>query len=547
MDSDRIARVGAVALFVTVALLYGALALAGWVWDDTPLIVQNRITGDLGNLPRFFLEDLWASSGGDGHQSGYYRPLMLTSLAVDRALWGLSPAGHHLHSVAWHLAASGLLLALLRTLVAPLPALLGTAVFALHPLQSEAVAWVSSRNDPMVATFVVAAVLALAPERCSPRRLVAGGLLVLAATLSKESGVLAPVLLLALDLGRWRRVGDLRRYGVAAAALLIWFGLRTAAGVSLDELPASAGVPMLLERGHLVVSKYGQLLLVPWPLSTGRTLEYLRDPAWLVAGGLAVVVGLAVLQVRRGEGLGVAGLAFTLVAAAPSMVAIADKGQIGERYLYLPLVGLALGLAAALPARSRWLWLALPVAVGWTAALHLRLPQWQNALDLWAAAAESTPNGYALTGYAHELNRAERYEEAQRTFLAAVQDAPPMDDACANVLRGPLKRGEHARALENSRLLKGKGCAATPAFMAIVSTVLARNCLWDEVRTTVTRAPGDAAQRDRVLLGALALQDGAVDAYDAFGQSYRGGTEAWREAVQQALDLGCRADLVAPG
>ena len=131
-------RLGTVALFVAVGLLYGALGLAGFVWDDIPLIVENRITGDLANVPLFFLEDLWASSGvSGGHASGYYRPLMLLSLAVDRALWGLSPAGHHLHSVAWHLAASGVLLVLLRRLVPPLPALLGTGVFALHPLPNK--------------------------------------------------------------------------------------------------------------------------------------------------------------------------------------------------------------------------------------------------------------------------------------------------------------------------------------------------------------------------------------------------------------------------
>jgi len=538
--------VGALALFVVVALLYGALALAEFVWDDIPLIVQNRITGDWHNLPRFFSEDLWLSSGVSGHESGYYRPLMLVSLAVDRSLWGLSAAGHHLHSVAWHLAAGGMLLALLRRLVSPLPALVGAAVFLLHPLQSEAVAWVASRNDPMVTTFTLASVLVLLPRDCGPRRLALGGVLVLAATLSKESGILAPVLLVLLDLARWHRLGSLRRYVAAGLALAIWFAMRQAAGVYVSDLPDPGGVEMLLARSHLVLASYGQLLVWPTPLSTGRTLELLRDPPLQVALGLATAGLLVFVQLRRGRGLGAAGVAFTLLAVAPSLVAIAGKGQLGERYLYLPMVGLALGLAAALPARGRIYALTLPVAIGWVAVLHDRLPDWQNALELWGAAARDTPNGYAFTGYAHELNRAGRPDEAQEWFLKAIEDPPPMEDACANVLRGPMGRGQPQVALANARTLKGKGCAATPAFMGVLAEVLARNCLWEEVRDVVPRAHGDPAARSLVLMGALALQDDQPDAMLQLGLQLPEGPEEYRRRVQEALDEGCRGDVVAP-
>jgi len=546
-ETSRLARLGTVLLFVTVALLYGALGLADFVWDDIPLIVQNRITGDLGNWPLFFTQDLWLSSGvSGGHASGYYRPLMLLSLAVDQALWGLSPAGHHLHSVAWHLGASAVLLALLRQLVPPLPAVLGTGVFALHPLQSEAVAWVASRNDPMVTLFVLAAVLVLLPRDCGPRRLALGGLLVLAATLSKESGVMAPVLLALIDLARWRRPGGLARYAVMGLALAVWFALRQNAGVHVSELPDPGGVDLLLANLHRVVASYGQLILVPWPLSTGRTLELLSDPPARVALGLGGVGLLAVWQVWRGRALGAAGLLLTGIAVLPPLIAIAGKGQLGERYLYLALVGLALGVAAALPARSKWLWLALPIAAGWTAVLHERLPQWQNALDLWASAAEHTPNGYAFTGYAHELNRAGRAHEAQEWFLKAVHDPPPMEDACANVLRGPLALGEPETALANARLLKGKGCAATPDFMGVLAEVFARNCLWDEVAGVIGKAEGDVAGRSVVLMGALALQQDAGSVYRELSLMLPDGPDAYRQRVQLALDQGCRGDLVAP-
>ena len=92
-------------LLLAVALAYWGIWTAGFVWDDAGLVVQNRLTGDLSNLPRFFAMDLWDGSPVDQGVSGYYRPLMLVSLALDRAIVGFEPGFYHLHSLAWHLLA----------------------------------------------------------------------------------------------------------------------------------------------------------------------------------------------------------------------------------------------------------------------------------------------------------------------------------------------------------------------------------------------------------------------------------------------------------
>ena len=151
--------------------------------------------------------------------------------------------------------------------------------------------------------------------------------MLLAACLSKESGVFAVVLLLLLDLARWRRPGQLARYAVAGAALVTWALLRQAADVHVSELPEPAGIELVLSRLHLVGASYGHLLAWPWPLSTGRTVEYLREPASQVLLGVATGLGLLVWAGLRGRGLGLAGLAFAALAVGPSLIAIAGKGQ----------------------------------------------------------------------------------------------------------------------------------------------------------------------------------------------------------------------------
>ena len=87
-------------LLITV-LAYTGIWNAGFVWDDVPLIVQNKAFED-GLTWSMFIGDLWADSGAGQVASGYYRPLVLLSFALDRAVFGMSPGGYHLHSLLWN-------------------------------------------------------------------------------------------------------------------------------------------------------------------------------------------------------------------------------------------------------------------------------------------------------------------------------------------------------------------------------------------------------------------------------------------------------------
>ncbi len=281
-------------LVLLLVASYGPLLLAGYVWDDAPLIVQNTLTGDWANVPRFFATDLWESAGGVEQASGYYRPLVLVSFALDRSLFGDWAGGAHLHSLLWHLLGVGVLGAFLKRLFGTWPALVGAGLFALHPLQSEAIAWVAARNDLMVCALSLGSLLLLMDPKAGPARVIGGGALAVCALLSKESAVLLPVLLVALDWARWRRWPSWPRLGILVLALCLWFGLRTWAGVQAAAVPDADQGRLLLTSLPAILGHYSLRLLVPWPLSVGATLEYL--PAWRSVG---LLVGLGT---RLGSG-----------------------------------------------------------------------------------------------------------------------------------------------------------------------------------------------------------------------------------------------------
>jgi tetratricopeptide (TPR) repeat protein len=390
-------------------------------------------------------------------------------------LWGLSPAGHHLHSLLWHLAAAVALWRLLRQLVSPVAALLGMALFALHPVQVEAVAWVSARNDPMSAALLLGALAVLLPDSVSRRQCALGGGLFLGALLSKESAALAPVFLLLLDLARWRKPGRKERYLALGGALAAWLLLRAWAGVGAAALPDGADLGLVVGSMPELVGLTGSLLAWPWPLSTGRFLPYLHVPLeGLVLGWTLLVLGACVLW-RGGGALAGAGLAMAVLALAPSLLAMASKYQVGERYLYLSVAGLALALAAALPAGKRALWAGALLALPCVLVIRDRVPDWQDGLHLLEAAVAVTPNPYTFDGIGFELDRVGRPGEAAGWFRKALEGEPAYTRACGNALKAPLRAGDSAAALAALHLARERDCPEDGEFKAIAAMILLRN------------------------------------------------------------------------
>ncbi len=507
-------------LLIATVLVYAPLASAGFVWDDSALVEDNALTGDLwGNLGAIFTTDLWRTLRLAGADSGYYRPLMLLSLAVDRALFGLSAPAHHLHNVLWHALCVASVWAVLKRLASPEAALGGAALFAFHPVQVEAVALIASRNDAMAMSLCMAALLLLWDERPSPWRLGLATLSLLAGLLSKETAVLAPLMLGCLDLVRWGRPRGWLRYGALILAALAFVGMRQAAGIGGEVLPDSAAWEVVLERIHTVLGIYGSLLVWPWPLTPARHILWLPEPEWPFWVGGVCFLALVAYGVHRAKDrrLVLAGLVWAALSFAPTLIATVDKGLMGERYLYFPMAGLAMALVGVVGSEVKlWKGLAL-LLIPALVAIELRLPDWQDSRGLWQAAHDSEPTAFTAGGlawYVYDDGQTlstsgdpkaatAEYQKALPLFVFAIENDPPYRDACTHLIMVHLAVDDPEGAVERGTWgMKERGCPPIPETLGNYGLALASVGRWSEALPVVSGLTRDPFQHGLLVMAA---------------------------------------------
>jgi len=444
---------------------------------------------------------------GDWLASG--RPLALLTFALNFAAVGLDPRGWHLTNVAIHLGAVVLAFLVARItltragLARPeAPALAAAALFALHPLQSESVAYLSQRAESLASGLMLAALLLLLrrDEAAGPRRhwLLAGAAaLHLLGLATKPTAATLPVawLLHAALLpapgeaaaGAWHR---LRARLPAAAPLLALSLLAAVRGVASVEGSAHAGfdIPGLTAAEYLAtqaraIPTYLRLLAVPvgqcadWDLPASRSFA---EPA--VLSGLAFLGALVAGALwlsrwsagRAGDGAALArtaafGALFFLVVLAPSSSVVPLRDPLAEHRVYLAALGPFLALAAAAAVGLRRLFGArTPLAGAALAALLLaglglltarRAAVWTTPLALWQDAATCAPGKARVQqNLGHALLRAGQPAEALAAFerAAASQGDGTVDplDLLTNTLSAlyVLGRAGEARARVDAAL-----------------------------------------------------------------------------------------------
>jgi hypothetical protein len=447
---------------ILILVLFPALVLAGtlrfdFVFDDNIVVLGDPLI-----VNQFTSREIFGSEVRVGDVAlGYYRPLITFSYRIDRALWGLNPAGYHLTNLLWHLLATILVyLVALRATGRLVAGWAGAMLFAVLPVHTEAIAWIQGRVDLISAAFVLLTLLALLNGQAATgpagwRWAALAGLAFLAALLSKESSAALPLAwamweLSASGTGRWReRLPRLVCHFVPLllAGLAYWLLRRWAVGDSLSFPLSPFPVHLRALAFVSVLGEYGRVLLFPdLTLNFFRTLKVAPTPPTLMLGLL--VIGML------GGGLSAAWRCarplFPWAAWVPIMLlapllfvlharALERGFFTAERFLYLPSVGwcILLGslVAAALERQTRTPWSALSViafggvVLGYAGLTLIRLVPWGDAVDLYVAMRDQANMPPAVRVLVHN-NLGELYLDrgqfslAREEFQAALRLKP---------------------------------------------------------------------------------------------------------------------------
>jgi Flp pilus assembly protein TadD len=441
------------------AAIYAGVAHHGFVYvDDGDYILANRhvAQGISGSGIRWAFTAL---------HSGNWHPLTWISHMLDVQLFGVTPAGaggHHLVSVGLHALSALLLFVALRRMTGHRwTSVLVAALFAVHPLRVESVAWASERKDVLSGLFFMLTLLAYAAYAARPGigRYAWVVLAVAAGLMAKPMLVTIPFVLLLLDgwpLARWRPGAPLGRL-VAEKLPLLALCIGSSAvtlvaqkrGDSLSDLSDLSIAWRLVEVPISYATYLGKTLwpsglafFYPHPSTFQDGIGARVVPAVLGSLVLLAATAVVVVKARRAPWLPVGWLWFLGM-----LVPVIGLLQVGtqawaDRYAYLPLVGIYLMIAFAIrDAVSGQRRAVAPIAVCACAAIaalaiaaRRQVDVWRDTRTLLEHAARVTRNNWMIhNDLGVEISRAGNLAEGRRHFHEALRIRPRYAEAHSNL------------------------------------------------------------------------------------------------------------------
>jgi len=474
--SSRVAVLIALALVAGVVVLYGQLAGHDFVrFDDFGYIVDNPNVRD----GLTWQGVRWAFTSF--HMANWH-PLTWISHMADCEMFGLDPGGHHLTSAVIHGINAALLFLALRLMTGRVwPSVAVAALFAVHPLRVESVAWASERKDVLAGLFFMLGLLAHThyARRPGPARyaLVVSALAL--GLMAKPMLVTLPLVLLLLDywpLGRMTTRGSagglpalrgavlekipLLALCAASAAITVVAQRGGGAVIELDAIPVHVRVANALVAGVTYIGKTlwpaNLAFYYPYPTPGPGVSAAFAVAALCGAIALVAVSVLVAMQARRRPYL-LTGWLWYVVTLLPviGLVQVGNQSM-ADRYTYLPVIGIALAVVwAAAEFAERWPAARLPLAatgagivVLLSAATWREARHWRDSRALFEHALSVTSGNYFVhNNLGNLLAREGDLPGAAAQFGQALAIRPDFTEALNNLGSVAARAGRHDRAL----------------------------------------------------------------------------------------------------
>ncbi len=433
-------------------LVYGGTLGNAFVFDDRLVVENNAFIRSWDNLPDLFNRNYFIRSGELS-----YRPVVTLSYFLDYRLWHSRPAGYHLTNVILHSLNAVLVFCLIRLLFfRPAPAFICGLIFALHPVNSEAVCAVAFREDLLVLLFSLLSLIfyrrldPAAGKRKNSLFLAVSLLSFALALLAKEMAMVLPLILLLTDLVRpgeeipdrrnngkkWRRYAGFYLFVFAGYLAVRFHWLRLAGPETVPGLGKNLFQQLLAQS--TIFLTYLKLLLFPIDLDILHPVfpAVSPGPAGVVLGLFAWVGMLAgaVWCFRRRPEI-FFGISYFLIFLLPVSNIVPLKNPLTERYLYAPGPGFFLILSAGFEelifrTRRRPGGRLIPAAAivllfcllaFYSAAAFLRTRDWRVPTVFYERIVRRHPeSSFYRANLGYEYQREGRKEEAREQYEAAL-------------------------------------------------------------------------------------------------------------------------------
>jgi hypothetical protein len=439
---------------------------------------------------------------------------------LDCQFYGLNAGGHHFTSVLLHTISVLLLFLLLRQMTGSLwRSAFVAALFAIHPLHVESVAWVAERKDVLSGVFFMLTLLAYLHYVRQPSlaRYVTMSILFALGLMSKPMLVTLPLVLLLLDYWPLQRQSSPAKLPMEKIPLLLLSAASSVATVyaqtftirSLENLPMS----WRLENAFVSIVIYiGQMF---WPANLAVFYPHPRDqlPLWLVAFSIALVgaITIAAVALGRKRRYILVGWFWYLIMLVP-VLGIVQVGLQGhaDRYTYLPHIGLYLLVTwgiVDLTARCRFQRQLLGaaaviavVALTWCAAVQASY--WRNSRSLWERTiAVTSNNDVAHTNLGNLFSAREAIPHYEKALQIAPHTMLPLNNLAwvRATSPDPFQR-DGAKALELAKEANQLSGGKDPVFVRTLAAAYAENGQFTEAIETAQRALPLAVDQENAAL-----------------------------------------------
>jgi tetratricopeptide (TPR) repeat protein len=437
-------------------------------WDDATYITENPTV--LGGLS--WSSAWWALTTG---HSPYWHPMTWLSHLLDVSLFGTDAGAYHVTNLVLHIASTLLLFDIFCRMTGAIwRSAFVAAIFAVHPLHAESVAWIAERKDVLSTLFWMLTVAAYIRYVKHPgwRRYTFVMLAYALALMSKPMVVTLPAVLLLLDVWPLRRLPatsaapgsgpaartrNVRILLEKAPLLALALATSVATVIIQHRVGAMAGLtalPWKTRAGNATIGYVAYLWKTIWPTRLAAFYPLFEITTARVAGAALILAAItvAVIGARRRHPHLFVGWFWYVITIAP-VIGLLQAGEQGmaDRFMYVPMIGLSIMAAwsadalafrrtasSGLRRHARWMTGALVVVICAFAA-RAQVAHWENSIALWSHAARVTPRSYiAHENLGQALREGGQLEESKASYQRALQFAPPNSPGYAAVIHNSI-------------------------------------------------------------------------------------------------------------